>query len=1077
MKKDQANCVFTKGVGGGNVLHSTPVVWGLMAFFALSFPVNSFAETSPVQATQTVQQQKTVKGSILDENGEPMIGVSVVVKGTTTGTVTDFDGNFSLSVPANTKTLEISYIGYKTQNVTIGNAPLSIKMQPDNKLLDEVVVIGYGTIKKRDLTGAVSSIKSEDITLSPTSRPMDALQGKIAGLDITKSSGQAGSSSNIQLRGVRSMQYDDDSKELTGGSPTYIIDGMPGDINSLNPNDIESIEVLKDASSTAVYGSSGANGVIIVTTKQASTGKPVINLDMYTGFTTASKTMKMRSGDNYIKMFTDANKAAGYSTDLKDMFTDESIRNAITGNQWVDWADEVLHDGTQQNVSLSVTGGTDKTKAYFSLNYSNEESLYKDDNYQVYSSRFRIDQVINKWITAGVNAQASYTNKNARSGVYETALFARPLGIPYNEDGSINKFPIAGDTTTPNILADEQPGVYKNNSKGAKIYVDAYVDWKPIKGLSIRSQLGGNYSHSRAGRLIGEGSYNYLRDGQNNDAIKARAKNSNSYNYKWENILTYNFTLAEDHAFTVTGVTSYNYNRSEGYTVEGTGIENNKLLWYGLNTNSGNKSIANDFYMSKGLGYVGRVNYSYKGKYLASISCRWDGSSRLSKDNRWDSFPAMSLGWRISDESFMDGTKGWLDNLKIRAGYGVSGTTSGIGYYPGSSSIVYGAMSLGGEKVNTVYFEQKIANPDLTWEKSYNLNIGLDASFLNNRIDLTLDYYDTKTKDVIMTTKLPNTMGGYNASTPYTIDGNYGKTRNRGIELALTTRNIVKKDFTWTSNITFAKNKEEITQLAGNQLSIANGYSADKYWVVGEAIDAFYGYEFKGIWQYSERETAALFGCKPGDVKLSYASVKKDGDGYYYNDKTTGDKVYLTAENPYSKGLGGEDRVVIGKTSPDWTGGFKNTFTYKDFDFSFFLYARWGQMMKFDKVLGKYTSDMKYNIPNYFTYYDKTIEADQDVLFYAADASVTSGYSNGDYAALNFTDASFWKLKNVTLGYTLPKSICSKLGIGKLRVYGTATNLFVYSPNKYVKNYDPEMNGSIDFPLSKEFVFGLNLTF
>ena len=205
--------------------------------------------------------------------------------------------------------------------------------------------------------------------------------------------------------------------------------------------------------------------------------------------------------------------------------------------------------------------------------------------------------------------------------------------------------------------------------------------------------------------------------------------------------------------------------------------------------------------------------------------------------------------------------------------------------------------------------------------------------------------------------------------------------------------------------------------------------------------------------------------------------MKKEGDGYYYNDKTTGDKVYLTAENPYSKGLGGEDRVVIGKTSPDWTGGFKNTFTYKDFDFSFFLYARWGQMMKFDKVLGKYTSDMKYNIPNYFTYYDKTIEADQDVLFYAADASVTSGYSNGDYAALNFTDASFWKLKNVTLGYTLPKSICSKLGIGKLRVYGTATNLFVYSPNKYVKNYDPEMNGSIDFPLSKEFVFGLNLTF
>ena len=1073
MKKDQANCVFTKGVGGGNVLHSTPVVWGLMAFFALSFPVNSFAETSPVQATQTVQQQKTVKGSILDENGEPMIGVSVVVKGTTTGTVTDFDGNFSLSVPANTKTLEISYIGYKTQNVTIGNAPLSIKMQPDNKLLDEVVVIGYGTVKKRDLTGAVTSIKSEDITLNPGTSPMEALQGKVAGLDITKSSGQAGAGSSIQLRGTRSLQTDKDGNP-TGGDPTYIIDGMPGDISTLNPNDIESIEILKDASSTAVYGSSGANGVIIVTTKQASSGKPVINFNAYTGFTKPGKTIKMRSGDSYLQVYKDANRVAGLSTELSDIFTDAPVLSAINNNQWVNWADEVLHTGTEQNYSFSVTGGTDKTKAYFSLNYSTEESLYKNDTYDVYSSRFRIDHEINKWITAGINAQASYSIKNARSGdVYETALFSRPLGVPYNEDGSINLTPVVGEST-PSVLADEQPGVYKNETRQGKIYLDAYVDWKPIKGLSIRSQLGGNYSHYRRGTYYGANSFRLLNNGEE---PQASTRNYMSYNYKWENILTYNLTLAEDHNFTFTGVTSYNHNRWENYEAGGKGIADDKLLWYGLSGGSSGISLDNSYEMSKGMGYVARLNYSYKGKYLASVSCRWDGSSRLASDNRWSNFPAMSLGWRVSDESFMEKTKGWLDNLKLRVGYGVSGSTAGISPYSSYAGIETGFMQIGGEKVNSTFFTQYIANKDLSWERSYNLNVGIDASFLNNRIDFTADYYNTKTKDVIIPTSMPNTMGGYNSNTLYIMNTNIGETSNRGFEFALTTRNIVKKDFTWTTNVTFSTNKEKIEKLnkAGEEAPIINAKNGNKAWKIGEAVDAFYQYQALGIWQYSERETAALFGCTPGDIKFSYPSVSKDADGYFYNDKKTGDKVYITAEKPYSLDLGGDDRSIIGKTTPDWTGGIKNSFTYKDFDFSFFIYARWGQMMKFDKVLGKYSQKGKYNIPEYFTYYDKTLEQDQDVLFYAIDANGQDNYPHAD--ALSFVDGSFWKLKNVTLGYTLPKSICQKFGISKLRVYGTATNLFVFSPSKYVENYDPEMSGSVEFPLSKEFVFGINLTF
>lgn len=1084
MKKEQSYRVFFQDAWG-HALRAIPTILGVSAVICLAFPTNSFAAQSNVQATQTVQQQqRIVKGSVIDEKGEPLIGVSVLIKGTTTGTITDFDGKFSLDVPAGHNTLEVSYIGYRTQDVTIGNAPLVIKMQPDNKLLDEVVVIGYGTVKRRDLTGAIASVKGDDITLNPGSRPMDALQGKIAGLDITKSSGQAGANSTIQLRGTRSLQMDDDGK-ATGGGPTYIIDGMPGDINTLNPNDIESIEILKDASSTAVYGSSGANGVIIVTTKGAKVGKATINFNAYAGFTGWETLPKMRSRESFIQVRRDAARAIGASTELGDLFNNASELAAVQNNQWIDWADAVLSKGFEQNYSLSVSGGTEKTKAYFSLNFSDERSMYKNDNYKVYSSRLRIDQNINQWIDTGINIQASYTHRNARSGVLEDALRAIPLGQLYDENGKINLYPVAGNTdTNPSILADEQPGVYKNQSNVGRIYIDAYIDYKPIKGLSIRSMLGGSYSSTRTGKFSGIDSYNYLKNGKGTDQVNATVSTPNSYNYKWENIVTYHTVIDNDHDITLTGVSTYNHNQSEDYSMYGTNISDNKLLWYGLNgDNINNKSLTSKYSMSKGMGFVARVNYSYKGKYLFSASCRWDGSSRLAKGNQWDSFPAVSAGWRISDESFMEPTQSWLDNLKVRIGWGISGTTAGINPYSAVSGIEQSATNISGQKVPTTLFSKNIANPKLTWERSYNTNIGLDASFLSNRIDLTVDYYNTITKDVIMSVNMPNTMGGYNASTPYVMNANLGKTQNRGIEVALTTHNITNRDFTWTSTLTFAKNKEKITALTEGQDMMINAKNSDLVWKLGSPIYSYYGYLFKGIWQYSEAETAALFGCKPGDVKVEYASVKHDANGYYYEEEATdGDgkvttkRVDITAENPYTQ-RDGSDRQVLGHKNPDWSGGFKNTFTYKNFDLSVFLYARWGQMMKYDKVIGLYDpAGTTYNFPTYFTYYDTTIEADQHVLFPAARAN-TKFQDYNNYTSTYYVNGSFWKIKNVTLGYTLPRKYCNKVGISNLRVYGTITNLFVFSPSKYVKDYDPEMDGSVNFPLSKELVFGVNLTF
>lgn len=1052
------------------------LIWGLSSML-FSIPVcagNVMAETSTAYP-QEVLQSRNIVGQILDEKGEPMIGVSVLVKGTKVGAITDFDGNFKLNAPGDAKELTVTYMGYKAQNVKITSGQMLIKMEPDNKLLDEVVVIGYGTVKKRDLTGAVTSIKNEDITLTPSSRPMDALQGKVAGLDITKSSGQAGASSTIQLRGTRSLQMDDQGN-ATGGGPTYIIDGMPGDINTLNPNDIESIEVLKDASSTAVYGSSGANGVIIVTTKAGKTGKPVINFNAYAGFTGWSTLPEMRTGDSFIQIRKDGVRANGGSEDLESIYASKlPWVDAINNNQWVNWTDEVLHKGFEQNYSVSVSGGTEKTKAYFSLNYSDEQSLYRGDNYNVYSTRLRIDQEINKWITAGINVQASYTMKNSRNGVLEQAIRAVPLGSLYNEDGTINPNPISGDTASPSILADEQPGVYKNQNKGGKIYVNGYLEYKPIKGLSLKSLLSGTYSSSRSGRFIGLNSYNNIRNGGGLENTEATVGNNSGYSYEWQNILTYNTTLADKHDITLTGVSTYNHNQSEAYQMYGKNISDNKLLWYDLNSTSVTNRVDNASYeMSKGLGFVARANYSYMGRYLFSASCRWDGSSRLAAESKWDYFPAVSAGWRISDEAFMEKTQDWLDNLKLRVGYGVSGTTAGISAYSSYSAIEQTSTQIGGQTVPSTSYSKMIANPNLTWEKSYNTNVGVDATFLAGRIDFTFDWYITQTKGVIMTANMPGTMGGYNQNTPYQMNVNMAETQNKGVEMALTTRNIVKKDFTWTSNLTFARNNEEIKKLARGQEQVINARNSDMVWALGQPVYSYYGYKVLGIWQHSEAETAALFGREPGDIKIEYPSVMKDGQGYYYMD---GDKrVDITKDNPYTQ-RSGEDRQVLGHSTPDWTLGFKNTFTYKGFDLSFFLYARWGQMMKYDKMIGIYDpSGLVYNFPEYFTYYDKTIQSDQNVLFPAVDSEKQfKDYDN--YTDMSYVDGSFWKLKNVTLGYTLPKNLCTKIGISNLRVYGTMTNLFVVSPSKYVKDYDPEMAGSLNFPLSKELVFGINLTF
>ncbi len=1054
-------------------LTKASVAIGLSALLcvpACSFAADASAKSVPAQA---VQQGQTVKGNVIDETGQPMIGVTVKVKGGQAASVTDFDGNFQIAAKPGDE-LELSYVGYKTMTVRATAAPLKLQMEADVASLEDVVVIGYGTMKRRDLTGAVSSVKSEDLTLQPVSNVVEALQGKVAGLDITKASGQAGSEVTMQLRGTRSF--------TASGDPTVIIDGMPGNLSTLNANDIESIEVLKDASSTAVYGSAGANGVIIVTTKSGKEGKAKVNFNAYVGINGWSEVPEVHNAQQYFNFRKQAQLASGAYTDDESVLGSPAMWEAYQRGESIDWADELLKTGVIQNYSVSISGGTEKTKAYMSLNFTDEQGQYENDDYKVYSTNIRVDHQVNKWLAAGINMQGSYVYRNRAYAHLDRGLRQNPIGSIYDDEGNRNIETVEGSGNY-NLLLNTKSN-YRDNNQITRVYVNPYIRVTPFKGFTWESRLNASLVFNKRNRFDGIGSFNYYDDNGagttgTNASVYAQVEQTNSTNYKWENILTYNFTIADDHEFTVTGVTSWNHNRQEYTYAHADNFSTNTYLWHNLTVGQ-NQRTQSSYLMSKGFGLVGRISYSYMGKYLASVSVRHDGSSRLADGNRWDTFPAFSLGWRISEEKFMEGTRSWLDNLKIRGGWGVTGTAS-IDEYSSVSVLEDGRYSLGGVALPAYHFSQNVANALLGWEKSKNTNIGIDASFLKGRIDMALDYYFTKTEDVIWSKNLPITNGGYNSSTYYQTNMNIAETETQGIELQLNTRNIVTKDFTWTSNLTFSWNKEKITKLASPDAEYISNGDDGKVLYMGEAVNSWYHYKLNGVWRTSEAEDAAVFGMEPGDLKIDIPGMHRVSEGVYEKwvereNAETGEiervlETY-TKDNPYV--VSADDYQVLGHQNPDWTMGFKNTFTYKNFDLSFYLYWRWGQTIKYN-LLGDYDPTGASNFPTYFNYW--TEETGDQYHYFPAVNSAKGITDYTGYYALSYVDGSFFKIKNITLGYTLPQKWAKTIGIENFRVYATITNPLVVQHSDLLKNYDPEMGGSIDYPLTKQFVFGVNLTF
>jgi len=1039
----------------------------ILCSLLVATPFQSYAADFAVSSVK--QAKISIKGKIVDSSGESIIGANVIQKGTSNGTISDLNGNFNLTAPEGA-ILDISYVGYLKQSVKAASN-LIITLKQDPKVLDEVVVVGFGTVKKRDLTGAVASVKNDVITLTPTSNPMEALQGRVAGLDITKTSGRAGQGVNIQLRGNRSI--------TASGKPLFIIDGMPGDYDKLNPNDIESIDVLKDASSTAVYGSAGANGVVIITTKKAKEGKLNVNFNSYIGFNGWSTLPEMNTVEQWIGTRHEARIEAGGVVDEENVL-EQLAKEALERGEVINWPEALMQTGSTQNYSLSLSGGTEKTQAYFSLNSSKENGQYKNDEYDVLSSTIRLNHNVNKWFSSGLHIQTSYTTQESTSSDLSQAMRANPFGKLYKDDGSLNEYPVVDDNRQVNLLLNQNRDAYRDQKIGYQIYFQPYVRLTPVKGLTLESRLSASIGYSTRNNYIGYGSYQFYdkagtgilnaSKAEQSKYTSASISNSRSWGKTWENILTYNFKVADNHDFTLTGVTTWSDSQSESSYAYADGILTNTYYWTNLGAATGNKSVSSGYSMGKSMGLVGRINYSYLGRYLLSATVRHDANSRLAKDVRWATFPAFSAGWRISDESFMENTRDWLSNLKIRGGYGETGA-AGISAYDSWSILSQGIMGLGAEQLTKYNFPQNLTNPALTWERSKNTNIGIDASFFNSRIDLSADYYFTKTDGVIWKQLLPITNGGFTAASYYTINKNIAETKNNGLELALTTRNIQSKDFTWTSTLTFTNSNEEVTSLGeGASEFITNG---DYTLHVGDPIKSYRAFEIAGVWQYGEEADAAAFGKKPGDLKVAIPDMKKVSDGVWEKSyvQDDGSILYNTynAETPYS--VNADDKQIIGHSNPDWTLGFQNSFFFKNFDLSVYMYWRHGQMFYYEPIT--WYSSGGGAFPSHFNYWTSTNPSND----FPALNSSRNWRSDEYYTSLAYVDGSFFKIKNITLGYTMPQNLCKKVGLTNLRLYGTITNPLIYSGNQLLKNYDPEMNGGLDFPSTKQVVFGLNLTF
>ena len=967
-------------------------------------------------------QNKNVSGTVLDNSGQPVIGASVVVVGQSKlGTVTDIDGKFSIAIPATSKKIEVSYIGMVSQVIEAkAGTPMKIIMKDNLKDLDEVVVIGYGVVKKRDLTGSMTSIKSEDIVATPTTNALESLQGKVAGLDMTKSSGQTGSGLSFSIRGNRSLN--------ASNTPLIIVDGIPyGTDIDINPNIIESMEILKDASSTAIYGSRGANGVILITTKKGTQGKTKITYNGYYSTNSVAAYPERMNLQEWANFKREAYKADGqWASEADDAKIFGSAYDAVKSNQDVDWVDLLMKDGSQTSHSISISNGSEKTSFNLAFEYMKEQGLVKLDNLSRYNTTLGISHKVTKDFKLNFNMVYTFQNQNIRRDPLNRAIYYSPYGDVYNEDGSINPLPFNdGQTISP--IAEEAAGAYKNNKRTSHLVGNIGANWNIIKNLTLTSTFGLDRKDVRNGHFADQ----YTLDGAGDYSV-ADATNETEMNWSWENTLNYNFKINK-HDFSVMAGNALYQNEAETYTGSGHDIISPSMLFYNLGALQNSQKISSNYIKTTMASFFGRINYKFNEKYLLTLTFREDGSSVLASKHKWGFFPSAAFAWRMKEEKFLKDVE-WLYNLKLRLSYGISGNSAVSAYQTqgGLGKTMYSFINNGVEGGAYGYYPALTPNTALGWEKTATTNFGIDFGFLNNRISGSIDIYYQNTYDLLMQKKVPT-------STGYSISwDNIGKTENKGVEIMLNTANIVNKDFKWNTDLTFTLNREKIKELAdGSDRDISNG------WFVGHPIKTHYGLKKLGIWQLNETEEAAKYGEKPGRIKI----YDKNKDFKIDNDN---------------------DRVILGSEVPDFVMGMNNTFRYKDFDLRVFMYWRQGQTLHAEAAgYGSFRNQGDPGLKfNYWTEDNPTND------FPRPEKSFSS--SDPRLESLGYVDGSYLKIKEITLGYSLPKTWISKISASKVRVYCSLKNFFTFS---HFDNYDPERGGSLSYPMTKQAVFGLNVEF
>ena len=1006
-------------------------------------------------------QNQNVSGVVADNTGDPMIGVSVAEKGTGNGTVTDLDGKYSLAVGKNA-VLVFSYVGYTPQEfAVVDKSIINVTLAEDTKALDEVVVVGYGTMKRRDLTGAISSVKASEIEKVASSNAMQALQARVPGLDITQNDGQAGSGLSMTVRGNRSVS--------ASNSPLILVDGIEyGSTIDINASDIESMEVLKDAASTAIYGTKGANGVIIITTKRGQAGKTRVSFNAYLSSNIPTSYSAPLFGKKEVdaliakRNYDEDSKTGNWGSTVStpndvlnlqpdglpagQIFTALDVYNE---GKYVNWFDYFLRSGTTQNYEVSVAGGDAKTLFNISLGAMYEQGLLKKDELERYNGKITIDHTINKYAKVGASMLYTYRNRDQRnSSVFNQALKMTTIARPYNQDGSIIATPSAFYKAHASPLLDDVEGNYVKNVETTRFFGNAYVEINPfIKGLMYKSVFALDRSNTRDGAYQDMESVNrYQSPHSSNISLDYNM----STGFTWDNTLNYNISFG-DHEITVMLGSEARQKKSEGVVVSGdAGSEHYYVSSFYDVSKIGTAKPTSSYIKTSMLSFFGRAHYVYAGKYILSATVRRDGYSALAEGNKWGSFPSVGAGWRIIDENFMEGTKNWLSNLKFRASWGISGNAAIEPYQTlatlsGQSLYYY----LGGKDL-VGRIPSAMGNPNLKWESTYATNFGIDFGFLNSRISGSVDYYINKTKDLIFLKTAP-------ASQVFpTSTANVGDSEGSGLEVALNTLLVKNKNFSYDINWSYATSTDKIVGLTEG---IEKYQESGATWrIVGERVNIFYDYETSGIWNVGEfdqyktnwearhpGETMAYatnYG-KPGTIKI----VDRDDNGKLDN----------------------EDKIAYNR-DPKHIFGMNNTITYKDFSLSFQLYARLGGYISYD------LNNQIYFEPQWTNWgdLDYWVPDGKDHKFPSTGTAYQS-VNSGEYkASLKYVKADYFKIKDITLAYNLPKRWMDIAHISNVKIYGSLKNFFTFSA---VGTYDSERGGSLNFPLAKQAVVGVNIQF